>query len=313
MVRQVVMAGLALALVLIPLSLPYPSSADSAAIDARIEIVWPHEGAEVRDAERANIVLYLFERGTMNAFCQASSVWLSMALNNQSPSRLQRLGTPRRITEGNASFVAWDFNDVDVSLARTPGNRLFFLAREYIEPMGGTGADGRPAQLEVYSNVWAYASNALTVFPVPDVPTGTAPAVPGQQLEPRIQIVWPQGGLPVSQADRANISASLFHSGSLVSVLPDYDGPVRLLQALNQDPLRPVAEGQKRLVTANGITYPVWDFNNVDVSAARDPSNKYFFQVEVRSPAERSNIWVHGADGRTFFPRIDVPERGCQR
>ena len=132
-------------------------------------------------------------------------------------------------------------------------------------------------------------------------------------MDPKIEIVWPHGNVPISQADKVNVTAMIFHpwsTGNLTSMPPDFDRPLYLDRALNQAPFERVGVGTKRLVTANGITYPVWDFNDIDVSAAKDPQNRYFFHVET-DYYNRSNIWVHGADGRTFFPTPDVPDRGC--
>ncbi|MCL4459145.1 MAG: hypothetical protein M1136_10630 [Chloroflexi bacterium] len=288
--------------------------------DARIEIVWPHDLAgnpvPLTQADRANVRVYLFERGIRDAYCFTSDIglYLMMATNNDVPSPLHVQGIvgPRRVTQGNISFFAWDFNDVDVSLARNPENRLYFIVSEFgLLPGPKVGAT-----LYVQSNVWAHGANALTFFPLQDTPIGTAPAPPPgplPRIDPKIQIVWPhdrQGKeVPVTQADLVNIGVTIFHHGTLISVSPEDARSVQLYQALNQEPLRPVALGQKRIVMARGITYPVWEFNNIDVSAARDPRNKYFFQVTDGS--DRSNIWVHGADGRTYFPIQDVPDTGC--
>lgn len=280
-------------------------------VDARIQILWPHSGADVVSADRANITVLLFERGTLNAFCDGSGLMLMAARNNEVVAYFPAAGVAerRRVVKGRISFFAWDFNDVDVTFARDPANRLYFTVREFL-------IHGRDVPVDpiVRSNVWAHAADARTFFPTQEVPNGTYPAPsPGVvRLAPKIQIVWPHGGLPVSQADRVNITATIFHREALasMSVPPEHGWPVELYGALNQEPLRPIALGEKRLVTTNGVTYPVWDFNNIDVSAAKDARNKYFFQVKT-SGSEGSNIWVHGADGRTYFPTPDVPSEGC--
>ena len=53
----------------------------------------------------------------------------------------------------------------------------------------------------------------------------------------------------------------------------------------------------------DGRRVPVWDFNDIDVSAARDPSAKLYFSVRVMGVACRANIWVHGTDARTLMPQ----------
>ncbi|MCL5074374.1 MAG: hypothetical protein M1136_01805, partial [Chloroflexi bacterium] len=137
-------------------------------IDARIEIVWPHDLAgnpvPLTQADRANVRVYLFERGTRNAFCPDEvggvSVTLTIATNNEVASylKLPSGGSASRVTQGNISFFAWDFNDVDVSAARNPENRLYFIVRDFVSvPPSKTLVGGKvPGYLNVNSNVWAH-------------------------------------------------------------------------------------------------------------------------------------------------------------
>jgi hypothetical protein len=60
------------------------------------------------------------------------------------------------------------------------------------------------------------------------------------------------------------------------------------------------------------FSYPVWDFDNIDVSAARDPRSRWTFWVEVDGRLTYSNVWIHGIDGRTYFPVVDQPIVGCR-
>src|SRR3990172_2894094 len=98
-------------------------------------------------------------------------------------------------------------------------------------------------------------------------------------VDAKIEIVWPHDNLPVEQAKQVNISASLFVPGTLLSVPPGWYPDVHLYAALNNDVDHEVAVGKKRLVQVGDLTYPVWDFNNIDVSAAADSSNKYYFTL----------------------------------
>jgi len=54
-----------------------------------------------------------------------------------------------------------------------------------------------------------------------------------------------------------------------------------------------------------------WDFNDVDVSAARDPQSKLHFWVEVDGIRTYSNFWTHGVDARTYLPNPDVLLGDC--
>jgi hypothetical protein len=70
---------------------------------------------------------------------------------------------------------------------------------------------------------------------------------------------------------------------------------VRLMASVDGATARAVATGARRLVTENGITYPVWDFNNVDVSAAR-AGTAIDFWIQVDGAKEHSPHWTYGAD-----------------
>ena len=138
-------------------------------------------------------------------------------------------------------------------------------------------------------------------------------------IRAKIEIVWPHGGVPVREADLANITAYLIaEPSSSASGLPappacDWNPTVRLWAALNADPARQVAVGQKRMVTADGRTFPVWDFNDVDVAAARDPANKLTFFATVDGVRTLHNVWTHAADARTVFPQTDIPTGTLRR
>ena len=71
--------------------------------------------------------------------------------------------------------------------------------------------------------------------------------------------------------------------------------------------MQAVANGDRVLQTTNGVTYPTWQFNDVDVSPARDPHSRVYFRVDVVGATSYSNIWTHGVDARTNFPKQDVP------
>jgi hypothetical protein len=210
-----------------------------------------------------------------------------------------------RFAKDGKTFPAWEYPDIDVSLARNPQNRLFLTFwREYTVDLGIKTLVER-----LRNNVWAHAQDARTYFPAQDIPVGVDPT--GEKVANPLNRGIIDGKIEI-------VTVMLFRYDTLYSVPPDFETTVSLLAGLNQEILKPIAVGQKRLVTTNGIIYPVWDFNNIDVSAARDPRNKYFFMIDAASSEGQSifgtlysNIWVHGADGRTYFPTPDVPERGC--
>jgi uncharacterized protein YkwD len=99
--------------------------------------------------------------------------------------------------------------------------------------------------------------------------------------------VWPRDGLPVALAPSVNVSAHLAVRDTGTSVPPDFSRRVLLLESLNGGPDAVAAAGLKRPDDA------VWDFNNVDVSRARQAGNSYRFRVAVDGADTQSSSWDH--------------------
>ncbi|MCL5107591.1 MAG: glycoside hydrolase family 5 protein [Chloroflexi bacterium] len=264
-----------------------------AAVDARIEIVWPHDGLPVSQAMKANVGAYLFEQGSAVAVCgtPAPTVRLWRALNNGVEEPVA-VGEIRTANVGGLAFPAWDFNDVDVSAARDAHNKYYFRL----------SLDG----LRYGSSIWSHGADARTYMPNQDTPSGVATAAP-PAVDAKIEIVWPHDGLPVAKATKANIGVLLFERGTLRAAPPDWAPTVRLWRALNNGYEEQVAVGMKVIKRVGDLTFPAWEFNDVDVSAARDTLNKYYFRVTVDGVDSRGNVWSHGSDARTYFPQQDVP------
>jgi hypothetical protein len=298
-----------LALVAVLLTNSHWSLATPVAVRAKVQIVWPHGGAGVQDADLANVTAFLLAGdGTGSTRSQLDStpcdwnptvrLW---AAENNLPAQPVALGVKRMVTGGGRRFPAWDFNDVDVSEARDPANRIAFYV---------TVEDGaRPVQ--ALHNVWTHAADARTLFPQQDTPTYASRLHPAA-VDARIEIVWPKDNLPVQEAETANVSAYLFHADTMTAVSPNtsWAPVVRLHSSTNNDPEAAPGRGTvgtRRVVTgANGIQFLAWDFNDVDVSAANDPLNRIYFWVSVDGVPTNSSVWAHGADARTIFPQPDV-------
>lgn len=122
-------------------------------------------------------------------------------------------------------------------------------------------------------------------------------------VDAKIVILWPHDNAAVDKADRANLTAYLTFPDSRMAVPCDLTPEVTLWRSLNNEPAAPVAVGVRRLADFSGRRVPVWDFNDVDVSATRDPKNKLYFTARVTGISCRSNVWVHGVDARTFMPQ----------
>ena len=122
--------------------------------------------------------------------------------------------------------------------------------------------------LEAGGAPWEHTrAGSILVFPV----TAGVPVtlrVPIASIDAKIAIVWPHDDAPVAEAGLANLTAYLTLSGSRMSVPCDFASPVTLWRALNNEPAEPVAPGMRRLADFEGRRVPVWDFNDVDVSAA---------------------------------------------
>jgi hypothetical protein len=276
------------------------------AIQAKIEIVWPHDGASVRAADRANITAYLIaepdKSGAPSGLlepppCAWNPTVRLWAAVDAEPARPIAIGQKRMTTVEGRTFPVWDFNDVDVSAARDPANKLTFF----------TTVDG----VRTLHNVWTHAADARTVFPQTDVPTGTLSRSP-IALDSRIEIVWPHDNLPPDQAPLANITTYLFAPGTLQTIPPDvsWTPAARLHWSLNADTERlpgiGVAGVPRTITASNGVEFQVWDFNDVDVSAVRETLNKLYFWVTVDDAVTFPNIWAHAVDARTIFPQPDL-------
>jgi hypothetical protein len=174
------------------------------------------------------------------------------------------------------------------------------------------------------------ATPIATATPSPQ-PTESIPAVDSAQDAPqaqasvdspnpspgavqaKIQIVWPHDGAPVREANLANITAYLLPGTGKDSPPCAWEPVVRLWAGRTADAAQPLAVGQKRMSDLGGSYFPVWDFNDVDVSAARDPTQKLTFFVTVDGITSYQNVWVHAADARTIFPQPDVPTEVTDR
>jgi YVTN family beta-propeller protein len=274
-------------------------------VRAKVEIVWPHGGLSAQQADLANVTVYLLAGdGTGPARSLLDSVpcaWEPTvrlwAAEDNEPGRQVGVGQKRIVRDGGRTFPAWDFNDVDVSHAKDPANKIAFMA---------TVDDVR-----TLSNVWTHAADARTLFPQQDVPAA-AVAVPPRAVDARIQIVWPHDGLPPQQAQLANVTAYLFAAGSMQTIAPgtSWSPTVRLHWSLNNEPERAPGEGvvgvPRQVQGANGVRFVGWDFNDTDVTPANDSLNRMTFWVTVDSTPTNSNFWAHAVDARTLFPQPDV-------
>lgn len=290
-----------------PSPAPAPAAGRSG-VDARIEIVWPHDWAPVGQAKLANIGLRLFAADSLTptacGWQPRVTVWQA---NNTSP-----VEPLRQADQGNLDgrpYPYWMLNDVDVSRANDPAQKIYFMVR----------VDG----VSTATSVWAHGADARTYFPAQDVPSGIATDTI-TAVDARIQIVWPHDETgaqrPVNEATLANVAVAFFKHGTRLSVPVNWQpADIVLYGAWDQEVARPLP-GRPTMLTrqAGAIVYPVWEFSNIPVERATDranlsggPSSKLYLWVDVTGVTTYPTIWAHGVDSRTFYPYKDEPIQGC--
>lgn len=272
-----------------------------AGVDARIEVVWPHDYAPLDQAQLANVGIRLFMPESLQppdcGWRPKVRVW--RAVNTEPALPVDE--AEQRTVDGQA-FPYWEANDVDVSQARDSASKVYFLVQ----------IEG----IDTATSVWAHASDARTYFPEQLVPSGVA-AGAVEAVDARIQIVWPhdaQGAQKgVSEAALANVVVTLFKHGTRLSVPRNWTPTgITLYGAWNAEVARPLATRATVNTRQSGaITYPAWEFNDVPVGRAADPANRLYLWAEAQGVQSYPTIWAHGLDSRTFFPTKDEPIQGC--
>lgn len=288
---------------LIALSTTGGPQSSPAQIDSRIEILWPHEFAPVTNARQGNLALRLYKSRTQEvppcAWMPTVEVWMA-----RDAQPLRRLGQATQRTMEGHPFPSWELNDIDLTWANDPQHKLIFMASV------------APELAENFSSPWIHAADARTYLPEPPEPQGLTPARPAA-LDAIIRVVWPhdEAGNPASveQANLANISAVLFARDTHLTLRPEQlPARVWLVAALDNQVGRRLLVGEPRLVQGNGFNYTAFEFNNVDVSLARDPAHHWTYWLDIPNADATSNVWVHGIDGRTRAPELLEPIAGCQ-
>ena len=272
------------------------------AVDARIEILWPHDWAPVSEAQQANLSLRLFQPGSLlPPVCTWSpNVVVWQATNNEPAAPIGQ--AEQRSVEG-APFPVWELNDVDISPANDPDTKLYFMTRV-------AGADSATA-------VWAHAADARTFLPFPVQPSGIASPTAVRAVDTYIQIVWPHDAAgqpqPTESAPLANVAVAVFDHGTRLSVPAAWRPKgITLYGAWDNEIARPLArEATVQMKKSGAITYPTWEFANIPVERAGDPGSKLYLWVMVEGVETYPAIWSHGADARTIFPATDQPIQGC--
>lgn len=133
------------------------------AVDARIQIVWPHDGAGVErpvtEASFVNVSVTFFKHGTRLSVpvgWQPAGVSLFGAWNQEvsKPLAVQTEVVTRRA--GAITYPSWEFNNIPVARAIDPRNQLYLWVN----------ADG----VQTFPTIWAHGADSRTFFPAQDEP-----------------------------------------------------------------------------------------------------------------------------------------------
>jgi hypothetical protein len=76
---------------------------------------------------------------------------------------------------------------------------------------------------------------------------------------------------------------------------------VRLYASVDGGPTVQVGTGAKRLANDSGMTYPVWDFNSVDISAALSGKSIALW-MDVNGVTTAATRWTFNTYDQTAWP-----------
>jgi len=270
----------------------------------RISIVWPHNGAgvftSVANSKAVNISVWPSDAVSCETPPERELV-LWRAHNNEPAVPLDMDGEFFMREAEGVAFPSMEFNTVPADMTSTPYGRYYFLL----------GFEG---------NVWVDAADARTYLPHPAEPIGFSESDEPGSVDTRIQIVWPHDAdgdfAPVEQATYANVAVDVFEHGTLKSVPTDYDARLILYMAEANYPMRAtrannpsqyIAYAEKTTYEVDGLEYPRWVFNDVQV----EPGHQYHYLVRVEGVTTYPTIWTHAADARTYLPH-PTPPPACE-
>jgi hypothetical protein len=101
-------------------------------------------------------------------------------------------------------------------------------------------------------------------------------------------VLWPR------DASTANITGVVLSPGTRQPAPCRWTPTVRLFASVDGGPAQSAATGIKRLLIQGGLTYPVWDFNGVDISQSASGKNIDFW-MEVNGVPTHATRWTYSA------------------
>ncbi|MCA1647175.1 MAG: hypothetical protein LC797_17530 [Chloroflexi bacterium] len=108
-------------------------------------------------------------------------------------------------------------------------------------------------------------------------------------VDATIQAVWPR------DTATANLSGLLLGAGSTQPVPCRWNPSVRLFASIDGGRAIDMGPGTRRMQTTDGATYPVWDFNSEDISAAAQGKSIDFW-MDVNQVVTHATRWTYTAN-----------------
>jgi hypothetical protein len=105
-------------------------------------------------------------------------------------------------------------------------------------------------------------------------------------VDATVEVVWAKNALT------ANITGEVLQPNSLQAVPCRWEPNVRLFASVDGAPAVLVGSGDQRMVNQDGLRYPVWDFNNVDISASIQGKSIDFW-LDVDGVATHATPWTY--------------------
>jgi hypothetical protein len=259
--------------------------------------------ADTAHASLLDVTVYLYAPDGGSLPCEVTPIVQLWGAPGVGPARLMGVATRKLVTRQALTFPVWQFSNIDRPAAQGTAPQLHLFA--IVQGMRTT------------HNMVTIGEESGTVSPTPALPEGKAPAEQANAVDASIEIVWPQGDAPVTEARLANLTVALFSRGTrkVFSSDQDFQPRVRLHWSLNDGVDRAPVEPPvaiRRLLQSPWSSYYLWDFNDVDVSLGRAPGNYINFWVEVEGIDYRTNVWSHGFGPRPM-PQAPLPNMSCRQ
>jgi hypothetical protein len=267
----------------------------------RVSVVWNASGklttAHIPAVARSAQVLDKFGKDVGEVVAQNGQYSLELypSTNNtdfRDPSLLLVGGDPRIIVEKVTPLP--DTVDAPIQVVWAKDNVSANITGVLLQPGGLQTAQANQAAQTAYDSARSAYEAALAA----QAAQPPQPAQPSDNAEPPTPVPVPDPPQPpVMQA--------------IPPVPCRFNPTVRLYASIDGGPTILAGTGTRRMLTQDGLTYPVWDFNNVDIGAANQGKTIEFW-LDVAGVGTRAIRWVYARGDATPPPEWQQrPTRGC--